>query len=216
MNKDFVIDQIKKHKLIVIARGLNKQELLDTAQAMYDGGVRLIEVTFNAKNNPTAQETADYIKALCEKFEGKMLIGAGTVLSVKQAKLAIDAGAKYIISPNVDKKVIRYTIKRGAVSIPGAFTPTESVTAHNYGADFVKIFPGGAVKSTYVKDLKAPLSHIEFLAVGGVNVDNIKEFLKNGASGVGIGSGIIDKDAVKSGDFAKVTALAKAFTSQIE
>lgn len=215
MNKQFVIDEIKKSKLIVIARGLTKQELLDTAQAMYEGGVKFIEVTFSAKNNPTAEETANMIKALCEKYEGKMFIGAGTVLTKKQAKLAIDAGAQYIISPNVDKKVIRYTNKRGAVSIPGAFTPTESVTAHNWGADFIKIFPGGAVKSSYVKDLKAPLSHIDFLAVGGVTVDNVGEFFKNGASGIGVGSGIIDVKAVKAGDWEKVTSLAKAFTSQI-
>ncbi|MBQ8357685.1 MAG: bifunctional 4-hydroxy-2-oxoglutarate aldolase/2-dehydro-3-deoxy-phosphogluconate aldolase [Clostridia bacterium] len=215
MNREEIIQAIQKHRIIVIARGLAREELLNTAEAMYRGGIRLLEVTFNACGNPSDEETAANIAALCERFQGRMHIGAGTVLRPDQVERAAKAGAEYIISPDAREAVIKKTRELGLVSLPGCFTPTECTTAWDFGADFIKIFPNSELKPSYIKALKAPLSHIRFLAVGGVNVDNLHEFMAAGACGIGIGNGIIDKKLVKAGDFDGITALARRFTEKM-
>ena len=164
MNREEIIRAIEQHRIIVIARGLSREELLKTAEAMYRGGIRLMEVTFNACGDPSDEETASNIAMLAEHFKGKMYIGAGTVLRPAQVDLAAKSGAAYIISPDSRREVIERTRELGLVSLPGAFTPTECTTAWDYGADFIKIFPNSEMKPSYIKALKAPLSHIRFLA----------------------------------------------------
>ena len=215
MSREQIIQAIKEHRIIVIARGLNSNELLHTAEAMYQGGIRLMEVTFNACGDPTDAETAANIAMLAEHFKGRMYIGAGTVLRPEQVELAHKAGAAYIISPDTNRTVIEKTRELGLVSLPGAFTPTECTTAWNFGADFIKIFPNSELKPSYIKALKAPLSHMRFLAVGGVDIDNLQEFMAAGACGIGIASGIIDKKMVKAGNFEGITALARRFTEKM-
>jgi 2-dehydro-3-deoxyphosphogluconate aldolase/(4S)-4-hydroxy-2-oxoglutarate aldolase len=145
-----------------------------------------------------------------------MLIGAGTVLTEKQVELTKNAGGKFIISPDTCPEVIKETKKLGLVSIPGAFTPSEAVIAHKAGADFVKLFPITSMGPKYLKDIKAPLSHIRFLAVGGINADNITEYLSVGACGVGIGSDIANKKLIEANDFAAIEENAKCYVKQIE
>ena len=216
MNRQEIISAIKQHRIIVIARGLSTEQLLKTAEAMYAGGIRLMEVTFNACGDPADEKIAADIALLAKTFAGRMHIGAGTVLRPDQAELAAKAGAEFIISPDTNRAVIEKTRALGLVSLPGAFTPTECTTAWSYGADFIKIFPNSELKPSYIKALKAPLSHIDFLAVGGVNIDNLEEFMKAGACGIGIANGIIDKNMVKAGDYAGITALARRFTEKME
>lgn len=216
MSRENVIAAIKKHRIIVIARGLDSDQLLKTAEAMYEGGIRLMEVTFNACGDPTDEQTAANIHMLVEHFKGRMHIGAGTVLRPEQAELAANAGAEFIISPDTKQAVIEKTRALGLVSLPGAFTPTECTTAWDFGADFIKIFPNSELKPSYIKALKAPLSHMDFLAVGGVNVDNLDEFMRAGACGIGIANGIIDKNMVKMGDYAGITTLARRFIEKME
>ena len=211
-----VMDAILKHKLVAILRGVAPDQLIPLLEALYEGGVRLAEITFDAKGIIPAEETAQQIALAAKHFENRMFIGAGTVLHVEQAKLAIDSGAKFMISPNVDEAVIRYTKERGVISMPGAFTPTEAVNAVNFGADFVKIFPSDTLGPKYFKAISAPLSHIKFLAVGGVDHLNVTDFLKAGAVGVGVASNIVNKDLLKKGDYAGITALAKLYTEAIE
>lgn len=216
MSRESIIAAIKKHRIIVIARGLDSDQLLKTAEAMYAGGIRLMEVTFNACGDPTDEKIAADIQMLAEHFKGRMHIGAGTVLRPEQAELAAKAGAEFIISPDTKQAVIEKTRALGLVSLPGAFTPTECTTAWDFGADFIKIFPNSELRPSYIKALKAPLSHIDFLAVGGVNIDNLEEFMRAGACGIGIANGIIDKNMVKAGDYAGITALARRFTEKME
>jgi len=211
-----VMDAILKNKLVAILRGVTPQQLIPLLEALYEGGVRLAEITFDAKGITPAEETANQIATASKHFEGRMHIGAGTVLNVKQAQLAIDSGAKFMISPNVDEAVIRYTKERGVISMPGAFTPTESVNAVNMGADFVKIFPSDTMGPKYFKAICAPLSHIKFIAVGGVDHLNVADFLKAGAVGVGVGSNIVSKELLKKGDYAGITKLAKLYVKAIE
>ena len=191
MSKD-IKNIINENKIIAIIRGVKSDVLVPLVETLYSGGIRLVEVTINQSGDP--KTTADAIYNLCEKFDGRVEIGAGTVMSAAQADLVIDSGAKYIISPNVSEAVITRTKERNVISIPGAFTPTESATAYDYGADYVKIFPAGAVGASYIKAIKAPLSHIPFLAVGGIDHTNILDYLNAGACGVGIGGALTNPD----------------------
>lgn len=216
MNKRAVIDSISKEKLIVIVRGVEREKLIPLCEALYDGGIRLVEITFDMKGNVSSYETSQNIAMLCEAFDGRMLIGAGTVVNLEQAKAAFKGGAKYLISPNTDEKIIRFANENNIVSIPGAMTPTEIVNAYNYGADFVKVFPSDSLGLGYIKAVRAPLSHIPMLCVGGVTEHNVADFLATGVSGVGVGSNIIKKAYVDSGDFAAITELAKAYCSAIK
>ena len=216
MLKSQIIDCINNEKLIVIVRGVEKSKLIPLCQAMYDGGVRLVEITFDMKGIVTPNQTSECIKMLSDAFEGKMLVGAGTVVTVEQAKAAYDGGAKYLISPNTDENIIKFANDHGIVSIPGAMTPTEIVNAYNYGADFVKVFPSDSLGLGYIKAVRAPLSHIPMLAVGGVNVDNVSDFLATGISGVGVGSNIVKKSLIDNDDYSAITELSKNYCQAIK
>ena len=208
-----VIDTVKKEKRIVIIRGVEKEKLIPLAEAMYEGGVRLLEITYSADGRISDEETAANIKMLADRFEGRMHIGAGTVLSEKQAELTKNAGGKFIISPDTNGDVIKRTRELEMVSMPGALTPSEVQAAHKFGADFVKLFPVSSLGAEYVKAIKAPLSHIELLAVGGVDEGNMAEYLAAGVSGFGLGSNIIDKKALAEGNYEAITELAKKFVA---
>lgn len=190
------MDRIKKiideNKIIAIIRGVQNDVLIPLVETLYTGGIRLVEVTVNQSGDP--KTTADAIYSLCEKFDGRVEIGAGTIMNKTQADIVIEAGAKYIISPNTDETVIKYTKERGLISIPGAFTPTECAEAYSYGADYVKVFPAGSIGASYIKAIAAPLSHIPFLAVGGITHENITDYLNAGACGVGIGGALTNPD----------------------
>lgn len=215
MDKQAIIADISRYKIIAIVRGITGETLVKTAEALYEGGVRLLEVTFDQTGKIAPEETAAMISDLCRRFAGRMRIGAGTVMTVEQVRIAVEAGAEYMISPDTSREVIEETKRLGAVSIPGALTPTEVATAYAYGADFVKLFPAGELGLSYIKAIRAPLSHIPMLAVGGVNEKTLGEFLGAGLAGFGIGSNIVNKKLIEQGDFAALTALAKQYTEQI-
>ena len=213
--KEKIIEQIVDNKFIVIVRGIERNYLVQLAEALYDGGVRLLEITYSANKSVSDEETADNIKLLAEHFGDRMAIGAGTVLTEEQVCLTAKAGGKFIISPDTNANVIKKTNELGLVSIPGALTPSEIQFAHNSGADFVKLFPITNMGTAYVKAVKAPLSHIKLLAVGGVNKDNASDFIKAGVCGIGAGGNLVNKEWIINGEFDKITALAKEFTENI-
>ena len=211
-----VIQQICEKKIIAIVRGADVAQAVAAAKALYEGGVSLVEVTFNQKAPETFVTTAEAIRSIREQLGDRVLVGAGTVLTAEQVKLAADAGAAYIISPNTDEAVIAKTLELGLVSLPGAYTPTEAVQAHNAGADFVKVFPCVGDAPAYVKALCAPLSHIKFLAVGGVSAENAADFMKAGAVGLGVGSSLVNKKWLDSGEFFKITEQAQRFVDAVK
>lgn len=213
--RERIIHEICKTKIIAIARGLEPQQVIPVSEALFDGGITLLELTFDQCNPDSWQQTADSIRTVKAHMDGRMLVGAGTVTSVELAELAAKAGAGYIISPDTDPAVIRRTRELGMVSIPGAYTPTEAKQAHNAGADFVKLFPCTAGGPAYLKALCAPLSQIRFLAVGGVDADNAADFLRAGAAGVGVGGSLLNKKWIAAGEFGKITAEARRFVEQI-
>ena len=207
-----IIQDIEKEKLIVIVRGVEKEKLLQLANAMYTGGVRFLEVTYDSTEKVTDEQTAENIHILVAHFMGKMHIGAGTVLTERQVELTANAGGEFVISPDTCPAVIAKTKELGMVSIPGALTPTEIQIAHKAGADFIKLFPVTSLGTSYVKAVKAPLSHIKLLAVGGIDENNMQDYLKAGINGFGVGSNIIDKKMLEQNDWAGITALAQRYT----
>ena len=211
-----LLETVKQEKLIVIVRGVQGENLLALAKALYDGGIRLMEITYDAKGETPDAVTAENIKMLKEAFEGKMYIGAGTVLNERQVALTKAAGGSFIISPNVSTAVIKATKAAGLLSMPGALTPTEIVHAYDAGADFVKVFPATGLGAAYIKAVAAPLSHIPLLAVGGVNDKNIGEFLHAGACGFGVGGCLVDKTAINEGRFADITAAARTYVKAVK
>lgn len=213
--KNKVIETILKEKIVVIVRGVEKEKLIPLAEAMYDGGIRLLEVTYSANGSVSDEETADNIKMLSEHFAGRMYIGAGTVLSEKQVELTKAAGGKFIISPDTYPEVIKKTAALDMVSMPGALTPSEIQAAHRAGADFVKMFPITNMGPEYVKAVKAPLSHIKLLAVGGVDENNMADYVKAGVCGFGVGSNIIDKKLLAEGNYKAITELARKYTAAV-
>ena len=206
--KSDVIRKIEEEKIIAIARGVNAENCLKTAKALYEGGVRLIEVTFNQKDKDSFAETAKAINLMNKELKGKVLVGAGTVTSKELVEIAYQAGAKYIISPDTNVEVIKRTKEFGMISMPGALTPSEVLTAYNAGADFVKLFPIGCFSPAYVKALRAPINHVPLLAVGGVNEKNIKEYFEAGCVGAGIGGNLAKKEWIESGEYDKLTEAA--------
>lgn len=213
---DKIIKQIENEKLIVIVRGVAKEKLIPMAEAMYAGGVRLIEITYDSNGVTTDEETAENIKMLVEHFAGRMYVGAGTVTKTSQVELTVKAGGTFIISPDTYVDVIKKTKELGIISIPGALTPSEVMIAHRAGADFVKLFPCTSMGVDYIKAIKAPISNVKLLAVGGVDINNLDQYFKAGACGIGISSGIIDKNMIDNNDYEGITKLAKEFTSKIK
>ncbi len=209
------VDMIERHKIIVIVRGVDGKDLIPLAEAMYAGGIRLMECTFDASGKTPDAVVAGNIEILQQHFGDRMRIGAGTVLSPQQAELVKAAGGSFVISPDTNPEVIKRTKELGLVSIPGAITPSEITAAHRAGADFVKLFPADLYGAKYIKALKAPLSHIKLLAVGNVTPEAAVDYMTAGAHGVCVGSAIVDKKRIASGDLAGITALAKQFTENL-
>lgn len=205
---------IEQEKLIAIVRAPDPETFMDAMDALYRGGVRLAEVTFDRSGKIPKEETADLIRQLAAT--GKLEVGAGTVTTGEEVYLAAQAGATYIISPNCDPEIIGLTKKLGLVSMPAAFTPTEIAQAAKLGADFIKLFPADQLTSGYVKAVKAPLSDVKLFAVGGVDEKNVGTMIQNGFAGVGVGSNLYNKKLVDEGKWDQMEALARKFVEAVK
>ena len=207
-----VMEELNKSRIIVIVRGADIDTLIPLADALIEGGVRMMEITYNASDETSDKTVAENILALASHTGGRMLIGAGTVTRPGQVDLTLAAGGKFIISPDTNPYVIDRTKALGLTSIPGALTPTEIATAHRLGADVVKLFPINVMGAGYLAAIKAPLSHIPIIAVGSVTEENIPEYLKAGAAGFGIGTKFGDPSLLRDKRFDKITEVARRYT----
>lgn len=204
-----VIDCIKENRIIAIVRGADFSKCDAIADALYEGGIRLMEITYSRSNPELADETAKTISSLSERFKGRMLIGAGTVTSPELVELTASHSGSFMAAPNFDSEVVSRAKKLGLCCIPGAMTPTEILAASNAGADAVKLFPAGDLGPAYLKSIRAPLSDIDLIAFGGINRDNIGAFLINGAIGAGISSVLIKRDWLEHNEYEKITESAR-------
>jgi 2-dehydro-3-deoxyphosphogluconate aldolase/(4S)-4-hydroxy-2-oxoglutarate aldolase len=204
------VERICEHKIVAIARRVPMDRIIETAKALHEGGIRLMEITFDQADPECLRLTPHMIKSLTARFPD-MLIGAGTVMTREQARAAADAGARFALAPNIDPDVIDETLKQNMVSIPGALTPTEVAHAFKLGAAMVKLFPAGDLGTGYLKAIRGPLPHIPLMAVGGVDLTNLADFFKAGAKAAGIGSNIVNNKLIGEGRYDELAELAKAY-----
>ena len=205
-----VAEELKKTRLMVLARGVPKDVLVKGVAAIREAGVTVFESTFDHRLENCIEENAEKIAALKAAFGDTMKIGAGTVLSAEEVRAAHAAGCEFIVSPDSDPEVIAETKRLGMASIPGAMTPTEIKRAWALGADIVKLFPADDLGYHYIQNLKGPLPHIPLMATGGVNPETIPEFLSRGILAVGTGITVFRPDLVKAEDYEGIKALAAA------
>lgn len=215
MTNEELIRYIEQHKIIAIVRGVESAKCMKVADALYEGGIRLMEITYNQSAPESWEATAGAIADITKKYEGRMVTGAGTVTKTELVELTAKAGGRYIISPNTNVDVIRKTKELGLISIPGAMTPSEILTAHDAGADFVKLFPASDLGISYLKAIRAPISHVKLLATGGISEKNAKEFLDAGAVGLGVGGSLANKKVIEAGEFEKLTEAAKTMIAAV-
>ena len=203
------LSQILETKIVAIIRGANPKDVLQIAKALQKGGIKALEITLNSpKALSIIEETAD-------EFGQNMLIGAGTVLDAETARAAISAGAKFIISPIVDIETIKLTKRYGIVSIPGAYTPTEIVTAYASGGDIIKVFPASA-GAAFIKDIRGPLAHIPLMPTGGVTLENIREYQQAGSIAFGIGSALVNiKNDINDDYLRQLTDKARKYIEAV-
>ena len=202
-------DIVRAKRIIAIVRGQKPDVCLHLAEAFAKGGIGLVEVTFDQRAPESWAQTAEAIRAIRERFAGVVRVGAGTVMTEEQLKICADAGGEYMISPNVNAALIRSCVGRGLVAMPGALTPSEAAVAWEAGAQFVKLFPAGALGPAYVKAVRAPLAHIPFLAVGGISPENVADFMKAGCVGAGVGGNLTNKEWIAAGAWDRIAAVAK-------
>ena len=204
-------ETLHQQRVIVICRRLYGDQLFKLSQALHEGGLDLMEVTFDQSDPDCIEKTSNAISSLKQRFGDHMHFGAGTVLTEEQVISARQAGARYIISPGFDAAVVTKTKQEGLLSIPGAMTPSEIMAAWNCGADYVKLFPAASLGLSYIKDILAPISHVPLVATAGVKEENFGDFLKLGFAGAGISGRLADKTCIAAGDYAEITRRAKAF-----
>jgi 2-dehydro-3-deoxyphosphogluconate aldolase/(4S)-4-hydroxy-2-oxoglutarate aldolase len=193
MNKAGVIKQIREIGIIPVVRATTTEEAMRAIDAIREGGISVLEITMTVPN------AFSVIEQVTARFGSDALVGAGTVLDAEDAKSCIASGAQFIVSPALNLDTIAFCREQDVTVMPGALTPTEVVQAWNAGADFVKIFPAGAVGGpSYLKALKAPLPQIELVPTGGVSLKTAADFIKAGAAALGVGTDLVDVKAKSS------------------
>jgi 2-dehydro-3-deoxyphosphogluconate aldolase / (4S)-4-hydroxy-2-oxoglutarate aldolase len=197
---------IERIGLIPVLRARSETQAHAVVEAMIAGGVMVVEVTM------TVPGAVDLLKTLRNEYGARLLLGAGTVTTAAEVEATIDAGAEFVVSPSFHPEVVAKTLELGKVSIPGALTPTEVITAWRAGAHYVKIFPASAVGgASYLKSLLAPFPDLKLIPTGGVTLQTAESFLRAGARALGVGSDLVDLAAIDSGNPEKITETALAY-----
>lgn len=210
MNALQSLQKILSGGVIAIMRAPSAAQLLDAAKAIYEGGVDVIEVTM------TTPGALSVVEQAVSQFGEQVLFGAGSVLDPETARLAILAGAQFVVSPTLNLDTIEMCKRYSIPVIPGAYTPTEILTAWEHGADIVKVFPASVGGPAYIKAIKAPLPQVRLAAVGGVTVENTAQFFIAGIDVVGVGAELVNARLLESGAFDEITRRARAFRQEVE
>ena len=206
-----VLAELKKTGLVAVVRESTLENIVPICEALYEGGIKALEITAETPR------VAALIEKAAEEIGDKMLVGAGTVLDPETARSVIAAGAVFVVSPTLNIDTIKTVKRYGVVSIPGALTPTEILTAYEHGADMVKVFPVNVFGPSYVKNIHGPMPQIPLMVTGGVNLDNIAEYVKSGASGIGLGSNLVDAKKLNTeADYQALVEQAKRYVEKYQ
>ena len=209
MTKLEQMQRIEECGIVAIIRANSSEELFDTAVAIKNGGVDVIEITM------TTPDALQVIRDVADRLGDSVLIGVGSVLDAETARAAMLAGAEFVVSPVTKTDIIEICNRYGKVVIPGAFTPTEILMAWEAGADYVKVFPSSGVGPTYIKDVKAPLPHIPLVPTGGINAENAAEFISAGSTALGVGSALVNNQLIQERKFTSLTERAKKLSAEV-
>lgn len=207
LRKFEVLNEMHKGYLVAVIRGNNKEEAVEIAKQAFSGGIRSLEITFST----TGAEEA--IAELTQTGNSQMIVGAGTVLDAQTARIAIMKGARYIVSPHFDSEIATMCNRYATPYLPGCGSVTEIMNALSHGVDVVKLFPGSLLGPGFIKDVKGPIPHVELMPSGGVGLDNMQEWLNNGAFAVGIGSSLTKN--VHNGDYRSVQEVARSLVDRL-
>ncbi len=210
MQKEEVCRTLLETKVVAVIRVDSSAHLLAAAAALHKGGVKALEITM------TSPGALEVIKEANEKLDADVVIGVGSVLDPETARAAILAGAKYVVGPILNLDMIKMCQRYSIPCVPGAFTPTEILQAWDAGADFVKIFPATKLGPSFIKDIKGPMPQVRLTPTGGVNLDNAAEFIKAGASFVGVGGSLVKKELIAEKKWDDLTALAAQFIERVK
>jgi 2-dehydro-3-deoxyphosphogluconate aldolase/(4S)-4-hydroxy-2-oxoglutarate aldolase len=202
LERSEVTRAIEDHGVVAVIRLKEPDKLKAVVAALADGGLRALEITM------TVPGAIDLIGELAPAMPPGFLLGAGTVVDAETARLAILAGAQFVVSPVLRPEMIEVCHRHDVAAIPGCFSPTEILTAWEAGADVVKVFPATSLGPAYFKDLRGPLPHIKLMPTGGVTIDNAADWIRAGAVAVGVGTALVDPKAVAAGDYRAITANA--------
>ncbi|MDL4840284.1 bifunctional 4-hydroxy-2-oxoglutarate aldolase/2-dehydro-3-deoxy-phosphogluconate aldolase [Aquibacillus rhizosphaerae] len=210
MKKLNVLSKIVNHGIVAVVRGDSPQQAIEISDACIKGKLYGVEITF------TVNDADQVIKQLVDKYQNNkdVVIGAGTVLDPYTARIAILAGAEFIVSPTFDKATAKICNMYQIPYMPGCLTITEMREALEYGVDIIKLFPGNGFGASFLKAVKAPLPQVNIMPTGGVSLDNIKDWISNGAVAVGVGGNLIAP--AKDGDFEKITKIAEEYVKKVE
>lgn len=210
MSRERHLQRVLDCGVVAVVRHTDPGPLVEVVRALADGGVTVAEVTFTVPN------AVDVIREAKRQLGDRVLLGAGTVLDPETARAAFLAGAEFIVAPSLNLDVVRMCRRYDKLVMPGAFTPTEVVTAWEAGADIIKVFPADVVGPAFFKALKGPLPQVKLMPTGGVDLTTAAEFLKAGAVCLGVGGQLVEPKAIAAGDFARITALAREYTGVVK
>jgi 2-dehydro-3-deoxyphosphogluconate aldolase/(4S)-4-hydroxy-2-oxoglutarate aldolase len=210
MSRHEDLTRVLSSGIVAVIRSTSSEQLVEVARALYEGGVDVLEVTF------TVPRALEIIAAVRQSLGDKVLLGAGTVLDPETARAAFLAGAEFLVAPTVNLDVIRLGNRYDKLVMPGAFTPTEVLTAWEAGAQVIKVFPADIGGPAYLKTLHGPLPQVRLLPTGGVNLNTISDFLKAGACAVGLGGALVEPKAVQSGDMDRIRSLAAQYVEIVK
>lgn len=205
-----ILNHIKETKIVAILRGINSSKVIEAVKALQNGGVKTVEVTLDS------EEALESIKIIKRKFKEDILVGAGTVLDAETTRLSILSGADFILSPILSLNMIKVCNRYSKLSVPGVFTPTEIMQAWQQGSELVKVFPANTLGPGYLKDIKGPLKHINLMPVGGINKNNAKQYIENGAFALGVGSNLVNKELVFNDEFEIIEKKARDLVDSIK
>jgi 2-dehydro-3-deoxyphosphogluconate aldolase/(4S)-4-hydroxy-2-oxoglutarate aldolase len=210
MSKEADLRQVLDCGIVAVVRSPDSRQLVDVVRALADGGVTVTEITMTVPN------ALEVLRKAKEELGDRVLLGAGTVLDAETARAVLLAGAEYVVAPTVNVEVIRLCRRYDKLVMPGAFTPTEILTAWEAGADVVKVFPADVVGPAYFKALRGPLPQIRLMPTGGVDLNTAAAFLKAGACCLGIGGQLVEPKAVAEGNFDRIRELARQYVKIVK